>query len=168
MVWVQDLTVPIDATQHGTLNPVGINAIRTLPGRGIRIFGARTISSDPDWRYVNVRRLLMMIEKAIDLSTQWAVFEPNDHIVRAKIRLALTSFLLAIWQRGGLVGATAKEAFFVRCDETNNPPEERANGRLIAVVGVAPTVPYEFVILRVGRTQNEFETTEQGIVQGAR
>ena len=85
-----------------------------FPGRGIRIFGARTVSSDPDWRFVNVRRLMMMIEKAIDVATQWAVFEPNDVSTRTKIHLVLTSFLLSLWQRGALMGDAAEEAFFVK------------------------------------------------------
>src|SRR5262249_11599560 len=124
LVWAQDVTVAVDDATHGALNPLGINAIRPLAGRGVRIFGARTVSSDPDWRYVNVRRLIMMIEKAIDVATQWAVFEPNNILTRAKLHLALTSFLLALWQRGALMGAAANEAFFVKCDEENNPPDE--------------------------------------------
>lgn len=164
--WIQDLTVVVNDAVHGLLNTLGINVIRTLPGRGIRIFGARTVSSDPDWRYVNVRRLLMMIEKAIDLSTQWAVFEPNDVYTRTKLQLALTSFLTALWQRGALVGETIQEAFFVKCDEENNPPSERANGRLLAEVGVAPSNPFEFVVVRVGRTNNEFEISEASMMVG--
>ncbi len=160
LVWVQDVTVSVDDAVHGTLNPAGINAIRTLPGRGIRIFGARTVSSDPDWCFVNVRRLLMMIEKAIDVAIQWAVFEPNNHFTRAKLSLSLTSFLLSLWQKGALMGASASEAFFVRCDEENNPESERSNGRLLAEVGVAPSQPFEFVVLRIGRTNNEFEISE--------
>ena len=160
LLWTQDVTVVINDAVHGVLNPDGINAIRPLPGRGIRIFGARTVSSDPEWRFINVRRLLMMIEKAIYISIQWAVFEPNDRFTRAKLRLALTSFLLALWQKGALMGATANDAFFVKCDEQNNPATERGNGRLIAEVGVAPSQPFEFVILRVGRMDNEFEITE--------
>jgi phage tail sheath protein FI len=158
--WVQDVTVPIDDGTHGILNPLGINAIRSLPGRGLRIYGARTVSSDPDWRYVNVRRLLMMIEKAIDRQTQWAVFEPNNELTQAKLRLALTGFLIALWQRGALVGDTAQEAFFVKCDEETNPPAIRDQGQLVALVGVAPSQPFEFVILRVGRADNQFEITE--------
>jgi hypothetical protein len=158
--WVQDVTVAVNTAQHGVLNPRGINAIRTLAGRGIRIFGARTVSSDPDWIYVNVRRLMIMIEKAIRISTQWAVFEPNSEITWAKMRLSLTSFLLALWQQGKLPGATADAAFFVRCDETTNPPAQRDNGQLVAVVGVAPVIPFEFVVVRVGRTENEFELRE--------
>lgn len=160
LVWTQDVTIAVNDAVHGVLNPVGINAIRPLAGRGIRIFGARTVSSDSDWRFVNVRRLLMMIEKAIDIATQWAVFEPNDVLTRAKLRLALTSFLLSLWQGGALMGATASEAFFVKCDDENNPPSERDQGRMLAVVGVAPTNPFEFIILRVGRAHNQFEITE--------
>jgi phage tail sheath protein FI len=160
MVWVEDVTVAVNDQVHGVLNPVGINAIRALPGRNIRIFGARTVSSDPDWRFVNVRRLLMMIEKAIDVSIQWATFEPNNVSTRTKIQLVLTSFLISLWQRGALMGAAAEEAFFVKCDEENNPPAERANGRMLATVGVAPSQPFEFVILRVGRAQNQFEISE--------
>ena len=160
LVWTQDVTVVINDDVHGVLNPAGINVIRPLPGRGIRIFGARTVSSDPNWRFVNVRRLLMMIEKAIDVSTQWAVFEPNDVFTRAKLHLVLTSFLLALWQQGALMGAAASEAFFVKCDEVTNPASEREQGRLLAVVGVAPSQPFEFVILRVGRAHNAFEITE--------
>ena len=160
LAWTQDVTVGINDAVHGVLNPAGINAIRSLPGRGIRIFGARTVSSDSDWRFVNVRRLLMMIEKAIDVSIQWAVFEPNDGLTRAKLRLALTSFLLALWQKGALMGGSAQEAFFVKCDDTNNVPADRDNGRLLAQIGVAASQPFEFVILRVGRTNNEFEITE--------
>ena len=158
--WAEDLTVPVNDAQQGILNPLGINAIRALPGRGIRIYGARTLSSDQDWKYLNVRRLLIMVETAIDLATQWAVFEPNDAITRSKLRLSLTNFLLELWRQGALMGDSADEAFFVLCDESNNPPSERADGRLLAEVGVAPSRPFEFVVLRVGRTNNEFEITE--------
>jgi uncharacterized protein len=160
LLWTQDVTVAIDDAVHGVLNPEGINVIRPLVGRGIRIFGARTVSSDPDWRFVNVRRLLMMIEKAIDISIQWAVFEPNDVVTRAKLRLVLLSFLLALWQRGALMGNAAAEAFQVKCDEENNPSSERENGRLLAEVLVAPSKPFEFIVLRVGREDNAFEITE--------
>ncbi len=160
LVWVQDVTNNINETVHGVLNPIGLNVIRSFPSRGIRVFGARTVSSDPDWRYVNVRRLMIMIEKAIDLSVQWAVFEPNDVITRTKLKLSLTSFLTQLWQQGALVGNTEEEAFFAKCDEENNPAFERENGRLIADVGVAPSKPFEFIILRVGRSGNEFEISE--------
>lgn len=160
LVWVQDVTLTADDEVHGMLNTVGINVLRVLPGRGIRIMGGRTLSSDATWRYLNVRRLLLMIARAIYLSTQWAVFEPNDAFTRAKLRLAFTSFLSALWRKGALVGGTAEAAFFVKCDEENNPPYERDRGRLLAEIGVAPAHPFEFVIVRVGRTDNEFELSE--------
>jgi phage tail sheath protein FI len=162
MAWVQDVTVPLDDAMHGVLNDEGVDAIRAIPGRGIRIMGARTVSSDTDWRFINVRRLMMMIEKAILVSTQWAVFEPNDVHTRAKLRLSLTSFLIALWRRGALMGDTPAAGFYVTCDATNNPPEAVDQGRLLAEVGVAPSQPFEFVVLRVGRKDNEFQVTETG------
>jgi hypothetical protein len=164
--WTQDVTVGVGDAVHGVLNPLGVNVVRALPGRGIRIFGARTLTDDGLWRYVNVRRLLMMIEKAVDISTQWAAFEPNDRVTRNKIQLALSTFLLALWRKGALAGPTPDASFFVKCDEENNPASERANGRLLAVVGVAPAVPFEFVVLRVGRTDNEFEIAETDSTAG--
>jgi phage tail sheath protein FI len=161
LVWTEDVTIAVNDVVNGVLNPLGINAIRPLAGRGIRIFGARTVSSDSDWRFVNVRRLMMMIEKAIDRATQWAVFEPNDVHTRAKLNLSLTSFLLSLWQRGALIGAAANEAFFVKCDDEINPASERDQGRLLAIVGVAPSQPFEFIVLRVGRAHNQFEISEE-------
>ncbi|MCP4304295.1 MAG: phage tail sheath family protein [bacterium] len=158
--WVQDVTARLSDAEHGLCNAIGINVIRAEPGRGIRILGARTLSSDPDWRYVSVRRLLAMVMKAVDLSTQWAVFEPNDHRTRTKIGLALNSFLTALWQRGALAGDAPEEAFFVKCDQENNPPDRRAAGWLLATVGVAPAIPFEFVVLRVGRQGNALEIEE--------
>jgi len=159
--WIQDTTIFVNDGQHGILNPLGINAIRVLPGRGIRIFGARTVSSDPDWRYINIRRLMIMIEKAIYRSSQWAVFEPNDQITQSKLHLSLTSFLLSLWEKGAMAGSTADAAFFVRCDATINQPTDREEGRLLALVGVAPSNPFEFVVVRVGQTADELELTEQ-------
>jgi phage tail sheath protein FI len=160
LAWTQDVTATVPAPSHGLLNSIGVNVLLALAGRGVRVMGARTMSTESPRLYVNVRRLLMMIQKAIYLSTQWAVFEPNDWPTRAKIRLSIISFLAELWQGGALAGATADEAFTVRCDETNNPPDARANGRLLADVGVAPSVPFEFVVLRVGRQANEFEIQE--------
>ena len=158
--WAEDTTVPVnDALQSG-LNSRGINAIRVFPGRGISVYGARTVSSDPDWRYINVRRLMMMIEEALDVSTQWVVFEPNDFYTRSKVLLAITSFLETLWRKGALAGTHPEQAFFVKCDEDNNPPSEREQGRMRVDVGVAPSVPYEFIVLRIGRTQEELEITE--------
>lgn len=163
--WVQATSVGIDDAQHGLLNPEHINAIRAFPGRGFRIFGARTLSSDPDWRFVNVRRLMLMLEKAIRIGSQFAVFEPNDRVTRTKLHLALTSLLLEMWRRGALAGRTAQEAFFVNCSEAQNPPYQRDRGMLVAEVGVAPAAPFEFIILRVGISDNSLEITEQGSVE---
>ena len=160
LIWAEDVTVFVDDGMHGILNGVGINAIRPLPGRGLRICGARTVSSEADWRYVNVRRLMMMIEKTIETALQWAVFEPNSTLMRTKLNLTLTSFLLSLWQRGALMGASAEDAFFVKCDDQNNPLEERDQGRLVVTLGVAPSRPFEFIILRVGRAHNQFEISE--------
>jgi len=160
LIWAEDVTVFVNDAVLGILNPSGINAIRPLPGRGLRICGARTISRDSDWQYVPVRRLMMMVEKAIEVAIQWAVFEPNSALTRAKLNLTLTSFLLSLWQRGALMGASAGDAFFVKCDDENNPPRERDQGRLLATIGVAPSRPFEFIILRVGRAHNQLEISE--------
>jgi uncharacterized protein len=159
--WAEDITEEIGEELQGVLNPEGVNCLRPFPGRGIRVYGARTVSSDPDWCYVNVRRLLMMIEEAVDEATQWAVFEPNDYNLRQKIILSVTSFLETLRTDGALAGATSEEAFFVKCDDTNNPPSIRDLGRLIVDVGVAPTIPAEFVIFRIGRTAEELEIVER-------
>ena len=161
--WIQDVTVNLDFERHGIMNSRGINITRVDPGRGLRIMGARTLSSDPDWKYVNVRRLMMMIRKSVDLATQWVAFEPNNYQTRSRVTLTLNSFLLALWQRGALRGEVAEQAFFVQCDELNNPPEQRANGQLLAEVGVAPSVPFEFVVLRVGRQGEELQITESNL-----
>jgi uncharacterized protein len=167
LIWIQDITVPVNDARHGVLNPEGINVVRSFAGRGIRVFGARTLSSDTDWQFVNVRRLIMMIKKAVRLALEWAAFESNDFYTRAKIRLVLTSFLASLWQNGALAGDAPEQAFFVRCDETNNPPEQRDAGRLLADVGVAPAKPFEFVVVRVGRTENDFELRETSAAEGA-
>jgi phage tail sheath protein FI len=157
---IQALTLDVGDALHGLLNSSGINVLRAQPGRGLRVLGGRTMSSDPDWRYLNVRRLLSMIEKAIDTSIQWAVFEPNDWATRAKLTLVVRSFLLELWSRGAMVGATPEQGFWVRCDETNNPPAVRDLGQLHVDIGVAPTTPFEFIVLRIGRDANGFAISD--------
>jgi hypothetical protein len=163
LTWAEELTAAAGEAEHGLLNTAGINVLRLFPGRGIRIFGARTMSSDGDWRFINVRRLLMMIEESIDESLQWVVFEPNDHITRTKVTLCLRTFLTSLWQRGALIGQTPDDSFYVKCTDDNNPPSERANGRLLAEVGVAASQPFEFVVLRVGRVNNALDIAEIGL-----
>lgn len=136
--------------EHDLLNPAGINVIRSLPD-GICIWGARTLSADPEWNYVNIRRLLMYIEESIDQGTQWVVFEPNDSSLWSIVKRNLTAFLTRVWRDGALFGTTPEEAFFVKVDEENNPQEVRDAGQLVIEVGVAPVKPAEFVIVRISQ-----------------
>jgi len=145
--------LPVQVTQgeQEVLNPLGINCIRAFPGRGLRVWGARTLSSDPAWRYVNVRRLFNMVEQSIERGTQWVVFEPNDINLWARVRRDVTAYLRTVWSSGALFGATAAEAFYVKCDEELNPPEVRDLGQLIIEIGIAPVKPAEFVIFRISQ-----------------
>jgi phage tail sheath protein FI len=160
--WAAAVVEDVTPELQGVLNPAGINCLRTLAGRGLRVYGARTISSDGLWRFVNVRRLMMMIEEAIETAIQWSVFEPHDLELRRSLITAISSFLDRMWQRGALVGATADEAFFVKCDEENNPPDQVNLGQLIVEIGVAPVRPAEFIVVRVGKTVDGLELTELG------
>lgn len=136
--------------EHDVLNPAQVNVIRSLTA-GICIWGARTLSADSEWLYVNVRRLLLYIEESVDEGTQWVVFEPNDPALWGKVKRNITAFLLRVWRDGALFGTTPEEAFFVKVDEENNPPEVRDAGQLIIEVGVAPVKPAEFVIIRISQ-----------------
>lgn len=137
--------------EQEVLNPLGINCIRALANRGIRVWGARTLSSDPEWKYVNVRRYFLYLEASIDRGTQWAVFEPNGERLWANIRTTVSDFLYSEWLNGALLGATPKEAFFVRCDRSTMSQNDLDNGRLICLIGVAALKPAEFVIFRIGQ-----------------
>lgn len=137
--------------EQDILNPKGINCIRSFPNRGIRVWGARTVSSDPSWRYINVRRLFNMVEQSIELGTQWVVFEPNDHRLWKRVTRDITAFLMRLWRQGALFGKTPEEAFFVKCDEETNPPEVIDAGQLIVEIGMCPVKPAEFVIFRIGQ-----------------
>lgn len=137
--------------EQDTLNPNGVNCIRAFPGRGIRVWGARTVSSNPSWRYINVRRLFNFVEKSIEGGTQWVVFEPNDRKLWARVRRDVTAFLKVVWRSGALFGSTPGEAFYVKCDDELNPPETRDLGQLIIEIGLAPVKPAEFVIFRISQ-----------------
>jgi phage tail sheath protein FI len=139
--------------EQSILNPVGINVIRSFPGRGIRVWGARTLSSDPSWRYLNVRRLFNYISESLLLGTQWAVFEPNDRSLWEKLKRDVRAFLVRVYMDGALFGATPAEAFYVKCDDENNPLETRDVGQVIVEVGIAPVKPAEFVIIRLSQWQ---------------
>ncbi|XTZ18432.1 phage tail sheath family protein [Micromonospora echinospora] len=137
--------------EHDQLNPIGVNCIRAFPGQGIRIWGARTLSSDAEWRYLNVRRLFNWIEKSILLGTNWVVFEPNDPRLWDAVRRVITMFLRRVWRSGALMGDTWSEAFFVKCDAENNPPENLDAGILTVDIGIAPVKPAEFVVFRLSQ-----------------
>jgi phage tail sheath protein FI len=163
LLGVKDVRVALDDEMHGDLNEQGVNVIRPYRGRSIRVAGARTLClKDPSWRYVNVRRLLIMIEEAIEEQTQWAVFEPNNPSLWREIDRVARAFLNDLWRRGMLDGATSDEAYSVRCDETTNPPTETEMGRLICEIGVQPPWPAEFVIVRIGKTEGSTEIIEVG------
>lgn len=141
----------LSKTEQDLLNPIGINCVRAFPGRGIRIWGARTLSSDPAWRYLNVRRLFNFLEESILIGTQWVVFEPNDDRLWSSIRRNITAFLTEQWRAGALFGRTPAEAFYVKCDEQNNPQESIDLGQVVCEIGVAPVKPAEFVVFRLAQ-----------------
>ncbi len=137
--------------QQEVLNPDGINCFRYFEGRGMRLWGARTISSDPEWKYLNVRRYFAYLERSIDKHTQWAVFEPNGEQLWANVRRTIEDFLLNEWQKGALLGEKPEKAFFVRCDRSTMSQNDLDNGRLVCQIGVAPLKPAEFVVFRIGQ-----------------
>jgi uncharacterized protein len=147
---IKPLEYTISKGDQEILNPRGVNAIRDFrtSGLGIRIWGARTLSSDAQWKYINVRRLFIFVEQSVLRGTQWVVFEPNDESTWARVRRSIADFLTSVWRSGALVGATKDEAFFVRCDATTMTQDDIDNGRLICLVGMAPAKPAEFVIFR--------------------
>ena len=150
-----DLTLLLREEDVGYLNAEGINCLRSLPGRGLRIWGARAMSSDPQYRFLNVRRMLNAINKAMNSNLQWVVFEPNVPSLWKTVNRNITQFLMDLWRKGYFTGATPEEAFYVRCDDETNPPSERDAGRMIVDVGVAPVRPAEFVVLRVAQEMQE-------------
>lgn len=141
----------INTAQQEVLNPEGINCFRFFEGRGNRLWGARTISSDPEWKYVNLRRYFAYLERSIDKGTQWAVFEPNGEALWANVRATIRDFLVNEWANGALLGDKPEKAFFVRCDRSTMTQNDLDNGRLVCLVGVAPLRPAEFVIFRIGQ-----------------
>jgi uncharacterized protein len=146
---VLDLEFDINDSIQDTLNPKGVNAIRSFPGRGIRVWGARTITSNALWKYVSVRRLFIFLERSIYEGTQWVVFEPNDDKLWARVIDTIRLFLRTQWRLGALFGRTEQEAFFITCDRTTMSQDDILNGRLICEIGIAPVRPAEFVIFRI-------------------
>jgi phage tail sheath protein FI len=146
-----ELEFEVTDNSQGVLNPRGVNAIRAFPGRGRRVWGARTLSDNTLWKYVNVRRLFIFIEASIFRGTQWVVFEPNNDRLWGRVKQTITEFLRTQWRLGALFGATEEEAFFVRVDSSTMTDDDINNGRLIVVIGIAPTRPAEFVIFRIAQ-----------------
>ena len=146
--------------EHDLLNPAGVNCIRAFPGRGIRIWGARTLSSDPTWRYINVRRLYNYVESSLRGGTQWVVFEPNDKDLWERLNRTIRSFLYRVWLDGALFGDTADQAFYVKCDDETNPGERIEAGELVCEIGMAVVKPAEFVVFRLAQLPTGNAVTE--------
>jgi len=144
------LEIVLSDAQQEALNAEGIDCLRTFVGRGVLVWGARTTSSDPEWKYVSVRRYLAYLEHSIDRGTQWTVFEPKGEALWGTVRRSIEGFLLNEWRTGALMGNKPEMAFFVRCDRSTMTQNDLDNGRLICLIGVAPVRPAEFVILRIG------------------
>ena len=145
------LAFQVTHAEQGGLNKVGINCIRSFPGRGIRIWGARTMSSDPEWRYINVRRLFNFIAESIMEGTQWSVFEPNDQRLWTALQISASNFLTRVWRDGALFGSSPAEAFYVKCDAETNPPEVIEAGQVVCEIGISPVKPAEFVVFRLSQ-----------------
>ena len=149
-----------------SLNPNGVNCIRAFPGRGIRLWGARTLSSQTDWLYVNVRRLFLTAARWLDWNMLEMTFEPNTAKLWSRIERKLTEYFAAQYKMGALRGKTLKEAFYVKCDAENNPTELRNSGIVVAEIGLAPTIPYEFIVVRFIRGSRGENVTRTSIVHG--
>ena len=158
----QDVRMQVSNGDHGILNLGGVNVIRPYNGRGIRIAGARTMSDDTEYRFVNVRRLLLLISEVLDEQLQWTLFEANNQNLWLDLDRVVRSFLRQMWEHGMLDGGTADEAFSVLCDETTNTPYEIENGRLVCEIGLNLPWPAEFVVVRIGKTEGGVELIEEG------
>jgi hypothetical protein len=146
-----DFEINIRKGVQDVLNPRGVNCLRFFEQGGFRVWGARTMSSDPEWKYVNVRRLFIYLEHSIDRGTQWVVFEPNNPPTWQNVTTTIEAFLLDVFKSGALLGAKPEESYFVRCDRSTMTQNDLDNGRLICLIGVAPAYPAEFVIFRIGQ-----------------
>ena len=150
----------INKAQQAILNPRGINCLREFSRRGFRVWGTRTTSNDPLWKYINVQRLLLYLEESIEKGTKWVVFEPNDEPLWARVRQMITQFLTSTWINGAFMGATQEEAFFVKCDRDTMTQDDIDNGRLVVVIGIAPVKPAEFTIFRIYQLAGSSVTKE--------
>jgi len=147
-----NLAYRVTSPEQAQLNSLGVNCIRFFSTEGMLVWGARTLAEESsEWRYLNVRRLVIMIEESIKRATRWVVFEPNDPTLWKTIRSEISGFLMNIYRDGALMGATADEAFFVKCDSETNPQESIDMGQVITVIGIAPVKPAEFIIFKIGQ-----------------
>ena len=146
---IEKIAQDVNKREQDVLNPKNIDVLRFFPGRGYRVWGARVVTSDAAWKYINVRRLFIFVEHSIDYGTQWVVFEPNDEPLWARVRQTIENFLTTVWRSGALQGGKASEAFFVKCDRSTMTQDDIDNGRLICHIGIAPVKPAEFVIFRI-------------------
>jgi phage tail sheath protein FI len=146
-----DLEQLVNTAQQDILNPIGVNCFRFFTNAGIRLWGARTVSSDPDWKYVNVRRYFAYVEHSIDKGTQWLVFANNDEVTWANVTQTVYDFLYNEWRNNALMGTKPEQAFFVRCDRSTMTQNDIDNGRLVCLIGIAVIKPAEFVIFRISQ-----------------
>ena len=157
---MSELQLQTNDQQQAILNPKGVNVLRYFKGAGNLVWGGRTTANDPDWKYINVRRLFIFVEKSIQRGTQWVVFEINDEPTWARVRRSVGDFLTGLWRDGMLQGQKKEEAFFVKCDRTTMTQADIDNGKLICVIGIAPVKPAEFVIFRIGQWYGGSEVSE--------
>lgn len=155
------LSINYTSGEQDILNPEGINLIRSLPGQGIRVWGARTASSNSAFKYINVRRLFIYVEESIKANTNWVVFEPNDATLWGRVSLTVSSFLSTMWRNGMLSGSTPSEGYFVEIGTSTMSQDDIMNGRLICNIGIAPSRPAEFVIFRVTQHTAEAAASEE-------
>jgi hypothetical protein len=146
---VQDLQTDVNFEAQEQLNPLGINCLRAFPGRGIRVWGARTLSADPNWCYISIRRLFLTLHRWVNLNMAWVNFEPNTMMLWTRIERELSTYLTELWRAGAIKGEKPEQAFYIKCDAETNPPESRDAGQTITEIGLAPSKPAEFVAVRV-------------------
>jgi hypothetical protein len=158
---ISGFTQDVTNGEQDLLNPAGVNVLRRFEGLGLVIWGARTISAESLWKYVPVRRLFIFLEQSIVKGTRFAVFEPNDLRLWARLRDAVTNFLTTQWRAGALFGARPEEAFFVKVDETTTTQDDRDNGRVNILVGIAPVKPAEFIVFQIGQAPQSVIIAEQ-------
>ncbi|SRR6266508_748777 len=162
-----NVTYRLTREEQGVLNPVGVNCIRYFPRGGIMLWGARTLDeAASEWRYLNVRRLFNMIEESIAEATRWIVFEPNEYQLWKSIKRDVGAFLTRVWRDGALMGRTPGEAFFVKCDDETNPPDVIDAGMVVAIIGIAPVKPAEFVVFRISQHAGGVEIEAEGGARG--